>query len=340
MKKILGVLLLIAMLVLSACGESKATDEESNSNESDDSKVIRAGIGLNEDHPQFDGLKKFKEIVEEKSDGNITVELFPGGQIGDDREMIQALQNESLEVTVPSTAPLANFVPEFNIFNFPFLIPDKETADRVRESEVAANLLSKLEEYNLKGLGYWEEGFYNISNSKRPIETVGDLEGLKIRTMENDVIVDAFNKLGANPTPMAFGEVYTALQQGVVDAQTNPLSQIYASKFYEVQDYVSATNDFYGVWVFLMSKPFYDSLNSEQQGIVEEAAKEAEKYYTELARSLEEEYKEKLIDEGVKFNEISAEEKKKMKEKIQPVLDEYSKEMDDEIVEQIGRAHV
>lgn len=336
-------LALVSMSLLVACssGQSSNTSSPSSDNSentSKDAKVIKAGIGLNDKHPQYQGLLKFKEIVEEKTEGAIIVETYHSGQLGDDRQMIENLQLGSQEVTIPSTAPLANFVPEFNIFNFPFLLPNSEVADQVLDGEVGSKMLKKLESSNLVGLSYWEEGFYNISNSVRPIKSAEDLKGIKIRTMENQVLLDVFEALGANPTPMAFGEVYTALQQGVVDAQTNPPSQIFEAGFYEVQDYVSQTNDFYGVWVFLMSKDFYDSLSPEQQKIVEQASIEARDYQRQLSRDMEKEYVEKLIAEGVEYNELSPEALDDMKDIIQPVLDKYAQEMDEDFVKEFYAA--
>ncbi|NEU31992.1 DctP family TRAP transporter solute-binding subunit [bacterium LRH843] len=341
-KKFLIILSLLMIVVLiAACGsndvsnapETKTEDTEANNSVkntgSSSSKTIKAGIGLNEDHPQYKGMELFKEIVEKETDGEIIVEIYPSAQLGDDKQMIQAVQLGTQEVTVPATAPLANFVPEFNIVNFPFLFPNAKVADAVLDGDTGQMLLDKLENYGMVGLSYWEEGFYNISNSVRPIESVDDLKGIKIRTMENAILLDIFTTLGANPTPMAFPEVYTALQQGVVDAQTNPVSQIYEAKFHEVQDYVSGTNDYYGVWVFLINKEFFEGLTAEQQEIVKDASIKARDLERQLTRDTEQEYLEKLQAEGVKYNELSEDGRKSIEEKIQPVVDKYSKDIQD-----------
>lgn len=353
MKKILMFAVVALMVIfLGACsgdGDESSSDNSSDNNaeatdgteeteeadSSGETKTIRAGIGLNEDHPQYKGLLKFKEIVEEKTDGAIVVETYASGQLGDDRTMTEALQLGSQEVTIPSTAPLANFVPEYSIFDFPFLFPDEETADAVLDGEVGQKFLDMLEDQNLVGLAYWENGFRDLTNSKREVATAEDFEGLKIRTMENDLHLDAFRALGANPTPMAFTELFTAMQQGTVDGQENPVATIYLEKFYEVQDYVSSTHHVYSPFVFLMSKEFYDGLTDEQQTIVRDAALEAGKYERKLNREANEKYVEDLQNEGMTYTEITPEARQEMVDIIQPVLDEYTEKIGEDLVQEV-----
>ncbi len=337
---VLSTILLIAMLA--ACGNSgeKASSnggDESASN-GGESKVIKAGIGLNDQHPQYKGLLKFKEIVEEKTDGAITVETYHSGQLGDDRSMTEALQLGTQEVTVPSTAPLANFVPEFSVFDIPFLFPNEEVADTVLDGEVGQELLQKLESQNLVGLSYWENGFRDLTNSKRAVATMEDFDGLKIRTMENDLHLDAFKALGANPTPMAFTELFTALQQGTVDGQENPYATIYLQKFYEVQNHVSNTHHIYSPFVFLMSKSFYDGLTEDQQKIMKEAAVEAGKYERKLNREANDKYLQSLQDEGMEYTEITPEAREEMVKAVAPVIDEYKGQIGEETVDKVYKA--
>ncbi|KJS21548.1 MAG: ABC transporter substrate-binding protein [Clostridiaceae bacterium BRH_c20a] len=345
MKKIIIMFIVTVMLItLFGCGNSQTPAPEPSkvsqepSESSPKVKILKAGIGLNDKHPQHIALLKFKEIVEEKTNGAIVIQTYHSGSLGDDRQMIQDLQLGSLDITIPATAPLANFAPEFNILNFPFLFQNDKVADKVLDGQIGEEMLKKLPAAELVGLSYWEEGFYNISNNVRPINSAGDLKGIKIRTMENQILLDVFKALGANPTPMAFGEVFTALQQGVVDAQTNPLSQIYEAKFHEVQKYISKTNDLYGVWVFLMSKATYDGLTPEQQEIVKEASIVARDYERKLTRDSENEYKEKLIAEGVQYNDVAPEALTEMQAIIQPVLDKYAAELEPDFVKRFFKA--
>lgn len=339
----------LMIIVLGACGGNDDTSSDSSNDAeategtdgteeaepTEETKTIRAGIGLNEDHPQYKGLLKFKEIVEEKTDGAIVVETYASGQLGDDRTMTEALQLGSQEVTIPSTAPLANFVPEYSIFDFPFLFPDEETADKVLDGEVGQKFLDMLEDQNLVGLAYWENGFRDLTNSKHEVATAADFEGLNIRTMENDLHLDAFRALGANPTPMAFTELFTAMQQGTVDGQENPVATIYLEKFYEVQDFVSNTHHVYSPFVFLMSKEFYDGLTDEQQTIVRDAAVTAGKYERKLNREANEKYVEELQKAGMTYTEITPEARQEMVDIIQPVLDEYTEKIGEDLVQEV-----
>jgi TRAP-type transport system periplasmic protein len=341
MKKFLTLFLAVFMVVaLAACGggNNEGTNEGGNNEGTADTgekKTIRAGIGLNDSHPQYKGLLKFKEIVEEKTNGQIVVETYHSGQLGDDRTMTEALQLGTQEVVIPSTAPLANFVPEFSVFDFPFLFPSEEVADKVLDGEVGQKFLDKLEAQNLVGLSYWENGFRQVSNSKTAIATAADFKGLKLRTMENDLHLEAFRALGANPTPMAFTELFTAMQQGTVDGQENPFATIYLSKFYEVQSHVSNTNHIYSPFVFLMSKSFYDGLTEEQQQIVKEASVEAGLYERELNREANAQYLADLQTEGVTYTEITPEAHAEMKELVQPVIDKYADKIGKETVQEV-----
>ncbi|KGP89646.1 ABC transporter substrate-binding protein [Pontibacillus chungwhensis BH030062] len=328
------------ILVLAACGGNESEGKSSNGDgsESGEEKVIRAGIGLNDKHPQYKGLLKFKEIVEEKTDGSIKVETFHSGQLGDDRTMIENLQINSQQVVIPSTAPMANFVPEFSVFDIPFLFPSEDVADQVLDGETGQKILDKLEGQDLKGLAYWENGFRDLTNSERAVSSVEDFKGLKIRTMENDLHLDAFKALGANPTPMAFTELFTAMQQGTVDGQENPYATIYLQKFYEVQDHVSNTHHIYSPFVFLMSKTFFDNLSEENQKIVKEAAEEAGEYERKLNREANEKYLKKLQEEGMEFTEITDEAREEMKKKVQPVVDEYKSKIGEDIVDEVYKA--
>lgn len=335
MKKITLLIVAILMIsILAACGN----DDKKESAVSDDGakvKTIRAGIGLNENHPEYKGLLKWKEIVEEKTDGALEVETYPSGQLGDDRTMAEGLQLGSLEVTIPSTAPMANFIPELAVYDFPFLFPDNETADKVLDGPIGQKLLDEFDDQNMKGLAYWENGFRDLTNSKHEVKTAADFDGLKIRTMENDLHLESFRALGANPTPMAFTELFTAMQQGTVDGQENPVATIYLEKFYEAQDYMSTTHHVYSPFVFLMSKEFFDGLTEDQQKIVTDAAKEAGDYERDLIRKQADENLEALKEEGMTVTEVTPEAREEMKEIVQPVIDEYADKVGKDLVDEV-----
>ncbi|MCM2562088.1 TRAP transporter substrate-binding protein [Lutimaribacter sp. EGI FJ00015] len=219
------------------------------------------------------GAQAFIDTLTELSGGEFTGEQAPAGQLGGERDMIEGLQIGSMDVVITSTGPLGNFVPEIYALDLPFLFRDYDHARTVLDGEIGQELLDKIGENNLVGLAWSENGFRHVTNSQRPVRTPEDLEGLKLRTMENQVHMAAFEGMGAAPTPMAFPELFTALQQGVVDGQENPVTVITSAKFWEVQDYVSLTGHVYSPAVVLASPILFDGLTEEQQGWFMEAAK-------------------------------------------------------------------
>ncbi len=231
------------------------------------------------------GAQAFIDTLEELSGGAWTGEQAPAGQLGGERDMIEGLQIGSLDVVITSTGPLGNFVPEVYALDLPFLFRDYEHARTVLDGEIGDELLAKIDENELVGLAWSENGFRHVTNSQRPVRTPADLEGLKLRTMENRVHMEAFSGMGAAPTPMAFPELFPALQQGVVDGQENPVTVITASKFWEVQDHASLTGHVYSPAVILASPILFDSLSEEEKGWFREAAAaSAEATRTEVNR--------------------------------------------------------
>ena len=218
------------------------------------------------------GAQAFIDTLTEVSGGAFTGEQAPAGQLGGERDMIEGLQIGSLDVVITSTGPLGNFVPEVYVLDLPFLFRDYDHARTTLDGEIGQELLAKIDENQLVGLAWTENGFRHVTNSQRPVRTPEDLAGLKLRTMENRVHMEAFSDLGAAPTPMAFPELFTALQQGVVDGQENPITVISASKFWEVQDFVSLTGHVYSPAVILASPGLFDGLTDEQKGWFREAA--------------------------------------------------------------------
>ncbi|MFD2922225.1 TRAP transporter substrate-binding protein [Halobacillus naozhouensis] len=335
-KKLKGLMIGLAipcLVVLGACG---STETSGSSETGIQERTLRAGIGLPKEHPEGQGLAKFKEIVEEKTDGKITIDAYYNAQLGDDQKMVGGLQAGTLDITIPSTSPMVGTIKQFGIFDFPFLFNSGEEADAVLDGPVGQKVLDKLPQHGLVGLAYWENGFRNLTNSVHPVDSVEDFEGLKIRTMQNEVHLDVFKKLGANPTPMPFSEVFTALEGQTIDGQENPLATILSNKFYEVQDYLSLTKHVYTPFVFLISKMTWDDLSEEEQKIIKEAAIEAGEYQRKANRKANEEALEELKAEGIKVNEFSQKEKEKIKELIQPVIDKYSKKYGEDLYQQMN----
>lgn len=219
------------------------------------------------------GADAFIAKLEELSGGEFTGTQAPAGQLGGERDMIEGLQIGSMDVVITSTGPLGNFVPEVFALDLPFLFRGYDHARKVLDGDIGQELLGKIGENQLVGLAWSENGFRHVTNSRRAVKTPADLDGLKLRTMENKVHMEAFSGMGASPTPMAFPELFTALQQGVVDGQENPVTVITSSKFWEVQTHVSLTGHVYSPAVVLASPILMGSLTDEQKGWFAEAAK-------------------------------------------------------------------
>jgi tripartite ATP-independent transporter DctP family solute receptor len=275
MKRTLGlvVLVLFAAAVVYAGGEGEAGGGASL--EEMEPVNFRLAHVVNEQDGFHIAAVKFKELVEERTDGKVTIEIFPNAQLGDERTLLESMQIGTVDMGVITNGPVANFVEEIAVFELPFLFPSPEAAYRVLDGEIGQELLDKLEEVDLKGLAYAERGFRNLTNSVRPVRTPADVEGLKIRVMENPVYIDTFQALGANAVPMAWTEALTAMQQQTIDGQENPINVIYSFKLYEPQQYLSLTRHTYAPAIIVMSLSLWNELPADVQQILEESAQEA-----------------------------------------------------------------
>ena len=291
-------------------------------------RTIKVGIGLNEDHPQAMSVEKFGELVDQKSGGKIKVKLFAGGTLGNDVTMISALQGGTLEMTVPDTSTLVNIagLEPFGLINLPFVFTKGEQADALLDGPFGQKLLSKLPDKQLVGLAFWENGFRQVTNSRRAIEKDEDFAGLKLRVIQNPLFIETFSALGASAQPMPFPEVYTALETGVVDGQENPLATILASKFYEVQDYAVMSNHIYSVWALLMSKKFWDKLSPDEQQLITEAGKEATVAEREIIRAYSANALEQLKSEGMEVTTLPDAEVAKLREMTKPVWTKFTQQ--------------
>ena len=285
---------------------------------------LKAGTNLADDHPQTLGAKKFAQTVEKLSQGKIRIRVFSAGALGSDLQMQSALQGGILDFTVPSTSTLAGLVKEFGVFDFPFLFNTAEEADRVLDGPFGQRIADRLPEKGLVSLGYWENGYRNATNSRHPIQRWEDFQGLKIRTVQNAVVLDLFNNFGANAVPMAFNELFTALETKTVDAQENPLPVIATAKFYEVQKYLSLTRHSYTALVFLIGKKTWDRFNDDEKKIIRTAAEEAKLFQRGANRALEAKLTESLKKEGMLVNDVQPAERVRMAERAKPVVNKYA----------------
>lgn len=325
----MGTLFLVMSLLTAGCSDSSDKN-------ADGTKTLKVGFGSSiENSSGGQGLKKFKELMEKESNGRITVELFGDGQLGNDKSMMEALQMGTLDMTLPSSSPVAEFNKSFLAFDLPFLFTTPQQVDKVLDGASGKEILQTLDSVNIVGLCYFENGFRNITNSRQPILTVEDLNGLKIRTMQNPIHLESFKLWGANPLPMPFNEVFTALEQKTLDGQENPNTLIYDAGFYEAQKYITISHHFYTPYVFMISKSAYEALTPEDQKLLRKCADEAKTFQRKTNRELDEKYLQLMKDKGVLVNELSAAEIDKMKEMAKPVYDKFADEIGKERLEKI-----
>ena len=282
-----------------------------------------AGTSTPETHPYNLGMNKIGELVSEKTDGAVKLDVFGNSQLGSERDLLEGLQLGSLQMTCTSTAPLAGFTDSFLVFDLPFIFETTEQARAVLDSEVGQEILHSVDDQGLVGLAWFENGFRNVTNNVRPITVPDDLKGIKIRTMENQMHMAAFQIMGADPTPMAMGDVFTALQQGTIDAEENPVPIVATNKFQEVQKYISMTGHIFSPTPVFIAKDYYEALPEEYQTAIQEAATEAAPYQREQIDEQEATGVETLKENGMEVNDVD---KTPFKEATAPIYDEYVKE--------------
>jgi len=297
-------------------------------------RSVKFPIVNNIDHPQGIGAKKFAELVEQKSGGKIKVRIFPGGTLGGEQQVASAMQGGTVEASMMAPAQLVGNVKEFLVLDLPFAFANAREADRVLDGPVGQKLLELMPAKGLVGLAYMEQGFRSISNSRRPIHKMEDIQGLKIRTILNPLYIDMLNALGANAVPMPFPELYTALETKTVDGQENPYATVEASKFYEVQKYFSNTRHIYNPQLLLVGKRFWDGLSAEEKKIFEDAAAETRDYQRKMAREMDDKSRQYLIEKGMQINDLVPEEIVRMREKVKPVIDKYTPQVGEALVKQ------
>ena len=282
-------------------------------------RIIRFGYGLNEVSNQGRATKLFAEEVEKASGGKMKVRAIGAAALGSDVQMQQALIGGAQEMMVGSTATLVGITKEMAIWDTPFLFNNAKEADVVLDGPVGQKVMDKLQEKGLVGLVYWENGFRNLTNSKRPVNKLEDMDGIKLRVMQNNVFLDSFKTLGANAVPLPFSELFTALETKTVDGQENPYNTILSSKFYEVQKFLSVTNHVYSPWVLLVSKKWWDGLSAAEKKVLQDAARISRDFERKDTR---EEATRALADlkaKGMQINELPAAESARMRDKLTKV---------------------
>ena len=295
-------------------------------------RTIRFGHLNNTDHPTSMGARKFAELVAAKSGGKLQVKEYPSSQLGNEMQMQSALQGGVQEMMSPAPTSLAGIVKEFGLLDFPFIVSNSKQADALLDGPLGKALLAKLPEKGLVGLGYFDLGFRNVTNSKRPITKVDDFDGIKLRVIPNPVFLETFRTFKANPVPMPFAELYPALETKAVDGQENPFSVILSNKFFEVQKFLSQTNHVYAPLVILVSKRFWDKLSPAEQKILQDSANEARDYQRTVSRDAAGKALAELKAKGMQINEIAPGDMAKLRQLVRPVHDKFAAEYDQALV--------
>lgn len=296
---------------------------------------IRVSNGINEDHPVGNGVAKMKACMAEKSGGKLKIQAFWGGALGGDLQATQALRAGTQEMVITSSSPLVGIMPELGVFDLPFLFTNEKEADAVLDGSFGKYISDKLPGFGVVNLSYWENGFRNLTNSKRPVSKAEELTGLKVRVMQNNIFLDSFKSMGTNATPMAFGEVFAALETHAIDGQENPLVTIDTSKMYEVQKYLTMTRHAYTPFLVLYSKKLWDQLSPEEQTILTDCSLVGRDEERRVSRELNDKSLAKLKKEGMQVSEVSPEELAKMREATAAVYQRHEATIGKDTIERL-----
>jgi len=298
-------------------------------------RKLKFTFSVAKDSPLGQGAYKFADLVSQKSGGKIKVDVFPAGVLGGAPQDLAGLRGGTIDFSTMATGLLSGIDKEFMVFDFPFLFNNAQEAVAVVDGPVGTRMMNKLSQHGLVGLGMWELGFRNMTNSKRPIVKAEDAEGLKVRVFTSPIYLDLVKALGANPVPLNFPELYGALESKAVDGQENPLAIIETSRFPEVQKYLSLTRHVYTAMPVLMSKKTWDSMSETERKIIVESEKEARAVQRRISQNEEAKTLENLKKQ-MQVNEISPAEMARLRRKVQPVIDKYAKEVGATVVSEVN----
>jgi tripartite ATP-independent transporter DctP family solute receptor len=292
-------------------------------------------VTLPEKSHQGQGAAKFAELVNQKTKGRVQIKVYYNASLGNDVQVTSSLQGGTIEFTVPQTSTLTGMVKEFEVLDFPFLFGSEQEAEKVLDGATGQKLLDKLPAKGLIGLAYWENGFFNATNSKHPIQKHEDFQGLKFRAIQAKISQETVKALGANPVPLAVPELYTALETRTVDGQGTPSAVIAALKLNEVQKYLSLTKHSYGAFVPLVSKKFWDGLTPADQAALREAALETRGFQRGVAREQAKSAEASMAAKGLLINDVSPAERQRMRDKVKPVWDMFAKDVGADLLAEV-----
>ena len=282
--------------------------------------VLKIGHVLNSDHSWNTCLLGFAEDVKEQTEGRVVFQIYPGAQLGNEKDLIEGLTFQSVDGGLIGGGSFQSIEPKMGIEALPYAWPTHEAAYNALDGELGAQLLELLADKGIIGLAWWENGFRNLTNNKRPVVVPDDLKGLKIRITPDKMRLDTFETLGASPMPISFGELYTALQQNIVDGQENPFAIIYSSAFYEVQKYLSLSGHIWGSALLCVNSAAWNKLSEEDQETVLKLAAQWRDEQRRQTITQEEDFLEKLKEKGMEVNQVD---KAAFQEAVQPVWERY-----------------
>lgn len=318
----------VAVVLLALASSSASAQDVS-------SRIIRFGFGNPESSPSGQGVKHFAELVDKKSGGKMKVRLFGAALLGADMAMQTSLAAGTQEMMVGSTATLVGIVKEFGILDLPFVFQTPEEAYAVVDGPIGQKLTAKLPEVGLVGIAFWDNGFRNLTNSKRAVAKMEDMDGIKLRVMQNPVYIEFFKELGANPIPMPWSEVFGALEMHAVDGQENPAPTIDTAKLYEVQKYLSITRHAYAAHLVMVSKKWWDTLSKHEQRIITEAVVETRPFQRKLNNEADGKAIADLKTKGMTVTTIAPAELQRMSDKVRPVVDKFAANFDSNLAKEM-----
>jgi tripartite ATP-independent transporter DctP family solute receptor len=303
-----------------------------------ETRTITVSNGVAETHPVANGVTAMQACFDERTGGAWTLSAHWSGSLGNDLDATQALRSGTQEMVITSTSPLVGIEPALGVFDLPFLFANEQEADAILDGEFGQMISGKMEASGLVNLAFWENGFRNLTNSVRPVTRLEDLEGMRVRVMQNDIFLDTFSNLGTNAMPMAFGEVFTALETGTIDAQENPYVTIDTSQFFEVQDYLTETRHAYTPFMVLFSKPIFDTYSAEEQQILRDCAMEGQTVQRQASRDLSQQSLERVQEAGMQFNQLEPAEIERIREAVASVYETHADTIGRDVVESMQTA--
>lgn len=295
-------------------------------------RTLRVANGVSEDHPNGDGERKMAQCAADKSGGKMKIQLFWNAVLGNELATIQQVRTGSVEMVLASPAPITGIVPELGVFDLPFLFENENEARRVVDGKAGDWFNAKMMNAGLVNLAWMESGFRHTTNSKRPITKWEDFQGIKMRVMQSPIYLDTFKEMGANAVPMAFSEVYSALEMKAVDGQENPVNNIENMKFYEVQKYMSFTKHSYTPTLVMVSKKVWDTMSPVEQKTLKDCAIEGRDVQRKANQAAETKSVAMMKTKGIVVNEISSAEMARIRDKTKVISDKYSKSLSPEAV--------